>query len=78
MMGVFAELERAMIQERVNAALARGKAEGKTLGGPKIAPETVAGIREYPCPLYSPIAEMMTDLLDFASGPEPDIALSRR
>nr|WP_256378702.1 recombinase family protein [Nordella sp. HKS 07] len=32
MMGVFAELERAMIHERVTAALARGKAEDKTLG----------------------------------------------
>lgn len=38
MMGVFAELERAMIHERVSAALARGKAEDKTLGGPKIGP----------------------------------------
>ena len=30
MMGVFAEFGRAMIRERVNAALARAKAEGKT------------------------------------------------
>ena len=34
MMGVFAEFERAMIQERVAAGLARAKAEGKTLGRP--------------------------------------------
>jgi DNA invertase Pin-like site-specific DNA recombinase len=36
MMGVFAEFERAMIQERVRAGLARAKDEGKTLGRPKI------------------------------------------
>jgi len=32
MVGVFAELERAIIRERVMAGLARAKAEGKTLG----------------------------------------------
>src|SRR5258705_952995 len=37
MLGVFAEFERAMIQERVRAGLARAKAEGKQLGRPKIA-----------------------------------------
>jgi len=31
MMGVFAEFERAMIQERVRAGLARAKSEGKRL-----------------------------------------------
>jgi DNA invertase Pin-like site-specific DNA recombinase len=36
MMGVFAEFERAMIQERVRAGLARAKAEGKRLGRPTI------------------------------------------
>jgi DNA invertase Pin-like site-specific DNA recombinase len=39
MMGVFAEFERAMIRERVNAGLARAKGEGKTLGRPKITLE---------------------------------------
>src|SRR5215467_8095810 len=39
MMGVFAEFERAMIQERVRAGLRRAKAEGKQLGRPRIAPE---------------------------------------
>jgi DNA invertase Pin-like site-specific DNA recombinase len=34
MMGVFAEFERAMIVERVNAGLARARAEGKHLGRP--------------------------------------------
>jgi Resolvase, N terminal domain len=33
--GVFAEFERAMIQERVRAGLARAKHEGKALGRPK-------------------------------------------
>jgi DNA invertase Pin-like site-specific DNA recombinase len=32
MMGVSAEFERAMIRERVNAGLARAKAQGKRLG----------------------------------------------
>jgi DNA invertase Pin-like site-specific DNA recombinase len=45
MMGVFAEFERAMIQERVRAGLARAKDEGKTLGRPKIATTTEKAIR---------------------------------
>src|SRR5262249_8347700 len=45
MMGVFAEFERAMIQERVRAGLARAKADGKTLGRPPIAQETEKAIR---------------------------------
>ena len=36
MMGVFAEFERAMIQDRVKAGLARAKAQGKTLGRPSV------------------------------------------
>jgi len=37
MMGVFAEFERAMIQERVKAGLARARAQGKTLGRPRLS-----------------------------------------
>ena len=37
MMGVFAEFERAMIQERVHAGLARARAEGKRLGRPRVS-----------------------------------------
>jgi DNA invertase Pin-like site-specific DNA recombinase len=37
MMGVFAEFERAMIQDRVKAGLARARAQGKTLGRPRVA-----------------------------------------
>ena len=37
MMGVFAEFERAMIQERVHAGLARARKEGKRLGRPKVS-----------------------------------------
>ena len=44
MMGVFAEFERAMIQERVRAGLKRAKAEGKTLGRPRIDPKTERAI----------------------------------
>jgi DNA invertase Pin-like site-specific DNA recombinase len=46
MMGVFAEFERAMIQERVRAGLARAKSEGKQLGRPRIAPALEQRIRE--------------------------------
>jgi DNA invertase Pin-like site-specific DNA recombinase len=35
-MGVFAEFERAMIQERVRAGLRRAKDEGKQLGRPRL------------------------------------------
>lgn len=35
MAGVFAEFERSMIVERVNAGLARARAQGKTLGRPR-------------------------------------------
>jgi DNA invertase Pin-like site-specific DNA recombinase len=45
MMGVFAEFERAMIQERVRAGLARARAEGKRLGRPKIADRTERAIQ---------------------------------
>jgi len=37
MMGVFAEFERSMIQERVRAGLRRAKDDGKRLGRPRIA-----------------------------------------
>ncbi len=40
MMGVFAEFERAMIQERVHAGLARARKEGKRLGRPKVSRKT--------------------------------------
>ncbi len=36
MCGVFAEFERAMIQNRINAGLARAKAQGKVLGRAKV------------------------------------------
>jgi DNA invertase Pin-like site-specific DNA recombinase len=36
MMGVFAEFERSMIQERVKAGLNRARAQGKVLGRPKV------------------------------------------
>jgi DNA invertase Pin-like site-specific DNA recombinase len=46
MMGVFAEFERAIIQERVRAGLARAKREGKQLGRPRIPAELETRIRE--------------------------------
>ena len=45
MLGVFAEFERSIIQERVRAGLRRAKAEGKQLGRPRIAPDLEAQIR---------------------------------
>src|SRR5713226_2740721 len=38
--GAFAEFERSMIRQRVNAGLARARAQGKRLGRPKIAAKT--------------------------------------
>ena len=46
MVGVFAEFERAMIQERVKAGLARARKEGKVLGRPKSSEATEADIRK--------------------------------
>ena len=46
MMGVFAEFERAMIQERVRSGLARARAQGVTLGRPKVGPEVEIRIRK--------------------------------
>lgn len=50
MMGVFAEFERGMIQERVKSGLARAKKHGtksgKAIGRPATSPETEAQIRE--------------------------------
>src|SRR5215510_6589247 len=45
MMGVFSEFERAMIQERVRAGLARAKDAGKRLGRPPIPDEVQERIR---------------------------------
>ena len=39
MLGVFAEFERSMIKERINAGLARARAQGKTLGRPRVSVE---------------------------------------
>ena len=45
MCGVFAEFERSMIQERVKAGLNRAKANGKTLGRPKVSKKVEDAIR---------------------------------
>ena len=47
MMGVFAELERKMIRERVNAGLARAKAQGEKLGRPRISAEVEEAILSF-------------------------------
>jgi DNA invertase Pin-like site-specific DNA recombinase len=45
MMGVFAEFERTMIQERVRAGLKRARTQGKTLGRPRVGPKVEAAVR---------------------------------
>ena len=44
--GVFAELERSIIQERVRAGLERARAKGTTLGRPRTDPRVEAKIRK--------------------------------
>lgn len=46
MCGVFAEFERAMIQDRIKAGLARAKAQGKTLGRRKVSEDKEQEIRD--------------------------------
>ncbi len=46
MCGVFAEFERCMIREPVNAGLARAKAKGVKLGRRRVKPSIEARIRE--------------------------------
>jgi DNA invertase Pin-like site-specific DNA recombinase len=45
MCGVFAEFEREMIVERVNAGLRRARAQGKRLGRPKVGHHVEAAVR---------------------------------
>lgn len=45
MMAVFAEFERAMIQERINAGLSRAKAQGTKLGRPTLSAEVEDKVR---------------------------------
>ena len=45
MMGVFAEFERSMIQERVRAGLQRAKRQGKRLGRPPVSAKIESEIR---------------------------------
>jgi DNA invertase Pin-like site-specific DNA recombinase len=46
MLGVFAEFERSMIQERVRAGLARARANGTVLGRPRISATMEGAIRK--------------------------------
>jgi DNA invertase Pin-like site-specific DNA recombinase len=46
MLGVFAEFERGIIRERVNAGLARARAKGTKLGRRLVAPSVEVRIRE--------------------------------
>jgi DNA invertase Pin-like site-specific DNA recombinase len=46
MMGVFADLERSLIRERVRAGLARARASGVRLGRPRVGADKEMRIRE--------------------------------
>jgi DNA invertase Pin-like site-specific DNA recombinase len=46
MLGVFAEFERGIIRERVNAGLAKARAEGTTLGRPRVEASIEKRIRK--------------------------------
>jgi DNA invertase Pin-like site-specific DNA recombinase len=46
LMGLFAELERNLIRERVLAGLARARAKGQKLGRPRLPEEKARAIRE--------------------------------
>jgi DNA invertase Pin-like site-specific DNA recombinase len=46
MMGVFAEFERSMIQERVRAGLERARRQGKRLGRPPLDPRLLERIQD--------------------------------
>ena len=45
MLAVFAEFERAMIRDRVNAGLSRARANGKRLGRPSLPSDTEAKVK---------------------------------
>lgn len=45
MLGVFAEFERSMIQERVKAGISRARARGVKLGRPKLKNDRLANVR---------------------------------
>ena len=45
--GAFAEFERSMIRQRINAGLKRAVEAGKTLGRPRISEELEKRIREH-------------------------------
>ena len=46
MMGVFAEFERTMIQERVQSGLARAREEGRVGGRPRVSVEVEEAVRK--------------------------------
>lgn len=46
MLGVFAEFERAMIQDRVKAGLVRARAQGQKLGRPRLSHEIEDNVRQ--------------------------------
>ena len=47
-LGSFAEFSASLIQERVNAGMARAKAQGKHVGRPRLNPELAQAIRDAP------------------------------
>jgi DNA invertase Pin-like site-specific DNA recombinase len=70
MLGVFAEFERSIIQERVRAGLRRAKAEGKRLGRPRMLYAGATWIRREQSSRRpsSPADDQATDVGAVASG----------
>ncbi len=46
MLGVFAEFERSLIQDQVQAGLARARVQGTRLGHPRVSQSVEAAVRE--------------------------------
>ena len=79
MMGVFAEFERAMIQERVRAGLARARDEGKRLGRPPTLPHSRnESVRLWRLP-EGPVSASLPNSLELIPAPfSESVALSRQ
>jgi len=69
MLGVFAEFERGMIQERVKAGIARAKANGVKFGQPKVSVEIEDKIRAFRTNVSPPMGMLkIAKTLDIGTG----------
>jgi DNA invertase Pin-like site-specific DNA recombinase len=70
--GAFAEFERSMIRQRINAGLSRAKAEGKRLGRPKVPSAVERQVQRH----LAKGAGILKVAKALASGPAPSSASS--